>query len=357
MSRKVVVKINDQGFNARTGEILLDAALDQGIAVPHDCRAGQCGTCLVRLKRGVLLGGDTSQPGLFHACQAHILSDADITFEKLPPVGERRGVVTAIENLAPDILGVSIQTERRLRHRPGQYYRVKFRGYPARCFSPAPPFAGRSAANVAHFHIKIVRGGRVTPNLGSVIALGHKVVLEGPFGAAFFRPGDGRRLVLVASGTGFAPIWAVAAASLRTQPEVPLLLIAGARKLSSLYAVPALCRLALYPRASFIAATEDADRHAPSEIIRPGTPLDHLPPLLETDLVYAAGSPKLVDAVAKKAAEVGATFFADAFVANPPEEPTWLESLRQTLALARKGLSASPRLAGNTAHAHSDDAR
>ncbi len=357
MSRKVVIKINDQGFNARTGKILLDAALDQGIAVPHDCRAGQCGTCLVRLKRGVLLGGDTSQPGLFHACQARILSDADITFEKMPPVGERRGVVAAIENLAPDILGVCIQTERRLRHRPGQYYRVKFRGFPARCFSPAPPFAGRDAANVARFHIKIVRDGRVTPNLGGEIAVGHKVTLEGPFGAAFFRPGEGRRIVLVASGTGFAPIWAVAHASLRTQPEIPLLLIAGARKLSSLYAVPALCRLALYPRASFIAATEDADRHAPSEIIRPGTPLDHLPPLLDTDLIYAAGSPKLVDAVAKRAARVGAAVFADAFVANPQEEPTWLDSLRQTLELARKGLSSAPQLVRRATQTQGTDAR
>lgn len=357
MSRKVVVTINDQGFSARTGEILLDAALDQGIAVPHDCRSGQCGTCLVRLKRGVLLGGDTPQPGLFHACQARIISDADVTFDKLPPVSERRGVVAAIENLAPDILGVSIRAERRLRHRPGQYYRVRFRGYPARCFSPAPPFAGRDPETIARFHIKMVRGGRVTPNLGGAIAAGHKVVLEGPFGAAFFRPGEGHRVVLVASGTGFAPIWAVAHASLRTQPEVPILLIAGARKLSSLYAVPALCRLALYPRASFIATTEDADRHAPSEIIRPGTPLDHLPPLLATDLVYAAGSPKLVDAVGRHAAHVGATFFADAFVANPPDETTWLDSLRQTLARARAGLSVSPRLARRTADAQGEEAR
>jgi len=137
---------------------------------------------------------------------------------------------------------------------------------------------------------------------------------------------------LVASGTGFAPIWAIAKASLRRQPHVPLLLLAGSRRLSSLYAAPALCGLASYPAADFIATTEDAQ--LASEIIRPGTPADHLPPLFATDAVYAAGSPKLVQAVERAAARVGAAFFADPFVPSGAPRESWLAGQLGKISLA-----------------------
>jgi len=164
---------------------------------------------------------------------------------------------------------------------------------------------------------------------------------------------------LVASGTGFAPIWAIAKASLRRQPHVPLLLMAGSRRLSSLYAAPALCRLASYPAADFIATTEDAQ--LASEIIRPGTPADHLPPLFATDVVYAAGSPKLVQAVGQAAARARAAFFADAFVASSaPDEPWLLGQLakislgpvKQRLRTWISAVGASQQLAMKTRELH-----
>lgn len=338
MARKIFVTVNGVAFSAAAGEVLLDAALGQGVAIPHDCRSGQCGTCLVRVRRGVLLGGETAQRDIFHACQARVLSETELTFDKLPPAGELRGVLADITPLARGISSLCVRTERPVRYRPGQYYRVRFRGYPARCFSPTPPFSGRDDARTARFHVKTVRDGQVTPNLGTRILKGHKVTLEGPYGAAFFRPGEGRRVVLVASGTGFAPIWAVAKASLQLQPEVPLLLIAGARRLSGLYAVPALCQLAAYPRASFIATTEDAAANVPPDVVRTGSPTDHLPPLSPTDLVYAAGSPRLVETVAEAASQAGATFFADAFTANAASEETWFGHLGGKLAAASQRL-------------------
>jgi 3-phenylpropionate/trans-cinnamate dioxygenase ferredoxin reductase subunit len=332
MARKLSITANNSTFSAYPGQILLDAALDQGIDMPHDCRAGQCGTCLVRMKRGELLGGEAAQRGFFHACQARVLSNAEITYDTVPRVERVYGLLAGIERLAPDVRGLCIKTKASMRHRPGQYYRVKFRGYPARCFSPTPPFVGRDDLKTVRFHVKLVRDGKVTSRLETRIQPGHKVILEGPFGSAFFRPREGQRRVLVASGTGFAPIWAIAKASLRRQPHVPLLLLAGSRRLSSLYAAPALCRLASYPAADFIATTEDAQ--LASEIIRPGTPADHLPPLFATDAVYAAGSPKLVQAVERAAARVGAAFFADPFVPSGAPRESWLAGQLGKISLA-----------------------
>jgi NAD(P)H-flavin reductase/ferredoxin len=323
MARKLAITANASTFSAYPGEILLDAALQQGIRMPHDCRAGQCGSCVVRVKRGQLLGGETAQSGVFHACQARVFSDARVNYDQLPPVTTNAGTLVGIDRLAPDIRGLTIKLKGPARYRPGQYYRFKFRGFPERCFSPSPPFVGNDDRRTLRLHVKMVRDGEVSSRLETGIQAGHKVRIEGPFGAAFFRPGEGRRLILVASGTGFAPIWAIAKASLQRQPNVPLLLIAGSRRLSSLYMAPALCRLAVYPSADFVATVDESQ--SASEIVRCGTPAQYLPEICQSDLVYAAGSPRVVDAVCRAATSVGAAFYADPFVATSNPRGSWFD--------------------------------
>jgi 3-phenylpropionate/trans-cinnamate dioxygenase ferredoxin reductase subunit len=61
------VTINGDSFAARRGELLLDAALGNGIDLPFDCRAGHCGTCCVRLVAGEVQGGQGAEPGIIHA--------------------------------------------------------------------------------------------------------------------------------------------------------------------------------------------------------------------------------------------------------------------------------------------------
>ena len=79
------ITINGSSFQARRGELLLDAALNNGIDLPFDCRAGHCGTCCVRLVSGEVQGGQGSEPGIVHACQCRIVGDAVI--ESGPDVG------------------------------------------------------------------------------------------------------------------------------------------------------------------------------------------------------------------------------------------------------------------------------
>jgi len=322
MARKLTITANACTFSARPGDILLDAALQQGVPLPHDCRAGQCGSCRVRLRQGQLLGGETAQSGVFHACQARVFSDAQLDYDRLPAASKTSGTLVRIDRLAPDIRGLTIALKMPGRHRPGQYYRVAFRGFPPRCFSPSPPFVGGDDRRTLRLHVKMVRDGAVSSSLETRIRPGHKLTVWGPFGSAFFRAGDGRRLVLVASGTGFAPIWAIARASLLRQPDVPLLLIAGARRLSSLYMIPALCRLAVCPAADFVVTADETQWL--SEIVRRGTPDQHLPPLGPSDLVYAAGSPRVVETVCDAASRAGAEFYADPFTASGTSKSSWL---------------------------------
>jgi NAD(P)H-flavin reductase/ferredoxin len=321
MAKKLTVVANGQTFTAHPGDLLLDAALLQGVELMHDCRAGQCGSCLVRVQAGEFLGGQTAQPGLVHACQARVFSDAQIRYDKLPPPRRNLGKLVRIESLAADTLGLTIRLNEPSNHLPGQYYKFTFRGFPARCYSPTAPFAGRPNKRLLRLHVKLVRDGAVSSKLGALIRPGHAVTADGPFGSAFLRPDSARRLILAASGTGFAPVWAIAEASVRLQPNRPLLLVVGARRLNSLYMIPALRRLASLPAVTLVVTVEEAQ--TASRYVRLGTPIQHLPPLRGSDVVYAAGAPALVNAVESAAVRAGAEFYADPFIASREAERAW----------------------------------
>src|SRR5262245_10951568 len=229
MARSHQITINGHSFIARRGELLLDAALSNGIDLPYDCRSGHCGTCCVRLVSGEVRGGQGSEPGIVHACQCRIIGPAVI--EKDQPSGVRtvEGVLTSLRPLSPEVMEVGIRTNRALPHHAGQYAQVRFSGYPSRPFSITHPLHGNPNSRSVWFHVRRMRNGRVTSLLGKRIRPGHRVKLTGPFGSAHFRPNLDSRLILVATNTGFAPIWSIAVAALREDPERMVIVIAGGR--------------------------------------------------------------------------------------------------------------------------------
>ena len=84
MKKICKVTVNDEPFLANCGDLLLDWALMNGVDLPHDCRAGICGACKVRLVDGKVFGGQTRGDDMIHACQARIVSDLEIAIEAAP---------------------------------------------------------------------------------------------------------------------------------------------------------------------------------------------------------------------------------------------------------------------------------
>ena len=246
------VTVNNEPFLANCGELLLDWALLNGVELPHDCRSGICGACRVRLVDGKVFGGHAPGDDMIHACQARIVSDLEITIEDVPEPVSMSAQVTRIVPLAPDVIGVDVKLPKPFRYLPGQYCKVQFRNFPARSYSPTYPLEGSSDNRLLHFHIRRFYNGRVSPALGRQIRIGHRVKVTGPSGGAFLRPNHSGRLVLVASGTGFAPMWSVAAAAILERPQREIIFVVSARRLRSLYMHAALCRLALFPNVTII---------------------------------------------------------------------------------------------------------
>jgi 3-phenylpropionate/trans-cinnamate dioxygenase ferredoxin reductase subunit len=325
MTKLHAVRLNGETFNAPIGSVLLDAALMAGIDIPFDCRAGRCGTCLMRIARGRTIGGETHQRDFVHACQARVLSDLELQCEPRPPVGRIDGRLQNVTELGRDVVQVEIAPAEPVPLLPGQYYRFKFRGFPTRCFSPTLPLNHPPRGSTIYLNVKRVGNGRVSTKLGKSIRPGHRVTLEGPFGTAYLRRRQKGRLVLVAGGTGFAPIWSIANAALSENPYREMVVVAGSRDLPSLYMAPGLERLTRFPNVQVIPCSEAPHPAFPK--LPTGLPSDHLPALREDDNVHAAGAPKMVAKVAEAASQADASIFVDPFEADANRGRGWLASL------------------------------
>jgi NAD(P)H-flavin reductase/ferredoxin len=318
MARSHTITINGESFAGRRGELLLDAALNNGVDMPYDCRKGHCGTCCVRLISGDVKGGEGAEPGVVHACQSRISGDAVIEMGQAGGVRTVEGVLISLRSLSPDVMEVGIRTDRALPYHAGQYAQIKFNGYPSRPFSITHPLRGDPNSRSVWFHIRRMEDGRVTPLLGKRIKPGHRVTVTGPYGSAHFRPNLDSRLILVATNTGFAPIWSIAVAALRENPERKMMIIAGGRSIEAIYMGPALVRLARFPNVRVIAVCSTPQTLTAA--VRPGRPTDYLPRLRPTDVLYACGAPAMVDSIKSIAARVGAVCYADPFLPTADEK-------------------------------------
>jgi 3-phenylpropionate/trans-cinnamate dioxygenase ferredoxin reductase subunit len=336
--------INGKPITARIGETLVDAGLGGWVVVPHDCRTGQCETCRVTVESGSVDDQGTADGRTVLACQATIDGDAIITFEEVPQTVKVAGIVAEISQLSPEVIEVAVALQSPMQYRPGQYVRAKFAGFPAREYSPTCRLDGSFDANELIFHIRRLPGGLISSQLGATIRPGHRVQVHGPFGHAFLREGEGP-LVLVAGGTGWAPIWSLARAARQEQRHRDVVVIAGSRDPDNLYMRPALDWL-IDDGVREVIATTEVDAARP---ILPGRPTHYLPSLGLEDTVHVAGPSGLVDAVKRKARSAAARCYADAFLpstAAPSLVDRVMQMLRTPAGEAADAEVLSPRPRG-----------
>jgi naphthalene 1,2-dioxygenase ferredoxin reductase component len=313
MGAKCSLTLNGTQLRASIGDTIVDAALKAGIVVPHDCCGGQCDTCRVTVISGALEDCGTREHDTVLACQATLEGDAVIRFDQVPVAVSRQGVVASVSPLSPDIVEVVIQLNSPFSYLPGQYTKLAFAGFPSRDYSATIRLDGRQDDRELIFHIRRYDNGRVSAALGSGIAAGHQVKVRGPFGNAFLRSGPGR-LVLVASSTGWAPIWSIAHAVRLTQTERPMVVVASAQASHNLYMSKAVDWLRSRG-VSDIVLTHGGPTNGGN--YRTGFPTAHLPELDPLDTVYAAGAPDVVEAVKKVAEAAGARCYSDPFTIAP----------------------------------------
>ena len=246
--KRVNLTPGDLSFEVQPGQTVLESALKLGIAYPHDCTVGTCGSCRTKLLSGQVeaitpfsytLSRDELEAGYILACQA--LPRSDLTLEVDINAGAkeapttRRAVLAALDDLTHDIKRAVWSVESPLTWRAGQYVNLRWEGGDLhRSYSLATAPRAGGLLEFATF-IRHVPGGAFTDQLFKGDPSQLRFQLEGPLGAFWLREGTGP-ILCIAGGSGLAPILSLLqdAASRRVRRDCIILF--GGRAVRDIYA-------------------------------------------------------------------------------------------------------------------------
>jgi NAD(P)H-flavin reductase/ferredoxin len=324
--------INGRAIDVGPNETLLQAALRQGVPFPFSCRVGGCATCRCRLVSGrvreltetaYLLDEADIRDGAILACQSVPQTDVEIEVDLTTarPARSVAGRVAAQRRLTHDITALDVQLDQGLPYRAGQYAEVSLATLPGvvRNYSFATP--ARADSRVTFF-VRHMPHGLFSSQIDANDLVGQPVLVDGPHGDFWLRP-SAAPLLLVAGGSGLAPILALLQDAVEACVERPATLLFGARTQRDLFALEEIAQIAGRWRDEFrfvpvlSAAAEDADW-----IGERGRVTDHLPRFVDREThAYLCGSPGMIDDSVERLRELGVAtqhIHADRFVTRPP---------------------------------------
>ena len=222
MSYQITVQPSGRQFTAETDETLLDAALRQGLTLPYGCKDGACGSCKGKVLSGTVDHGkaqdhalkpEEKAAGLALYCCAHAESDLVIECKQLGsvndiPVKTLPSRIEKLEKLAPDVIEMHLRlpANERLQFWAGQYIDILLKDGKKRSFSLAN--APHDDA-VLQLHIRHIHSGQFTEQVFSTMKVRDILRFNGPHGTFYLHEDSTKPMILVAGGTGFAPIKAI----------------------------------------------------------------------------------------------------------------------------------------------------
>ena len=332
MGDKFLIELAPNGgrFECGPEERILDAALAAGYWLPHSCRAGNCNSCHLSLLAGEVRHDATpadGQPvgeGECRTCQAYALCNLTLDAPKVPAEPGQRVVtsgakVVDVQRPSHDVVTIKLQlpASAGFAFKAGQYASVLMKDGAKRSYSMAN---APNDEGVIEWHVRRVEGGRFSTHAYDKLKVGAMLRVEGPYGDFVLQPGDAP-VVLLASGTGYAPIASLLKTHGLELARRKAVLYWGGRNRADLYAVDSVESWeAEYPGISLIPVLSEADPewNGRTGFVHSAVLADL--PNLSSHEVYACGNPLMIDAArASFSAEASLPperFFADAFVVN-----------------------------------------
>jgi CDP-4-dehydro-6-deoxyglucose reductase len=247
MPLQVTIKPSNHAFTVSGDETILDGALREGFNIAYACRNGACGSCKGKLLEGKVDYGsynpgtllDTEkQDGYALFCQAKPLTDVVIECREVSalkdfPVRTLPCRVQKLERLAPDVTMIHLRlpASERLQFLAGQYVDILTKGGLRRSLS---------IANAPHddavllLHLRNY-GGPFSQYVFNTLKEKDILRFEGPLGTFFLREDSDKPMILLASGTGFAPIKAIIEHAIHKKIQRPMTLYWGCRVRADLY--------------------------------------------------------------------------------------------------------------------------
>ncbi len=251
MSHRVRLEPAGEAFDTGDGESVLDAALRHGLNLPHSCRGGSCMSCRARLLAGSVdypkgppaaLSEEDREAGFALLCQARALSDLTVEARPVEIPGDIRirrlpCRVVSIERPAHDVvsLGLKLPGFEPFEFLPGQYVDILLSRGRRRSFSMANP---PHESGTLELHVRRVPGGDFTARVFERLKERELLRIEGPLGQFYLREDSPRPMLMIAGGTGFAPIKSMLRHWFEASPHAdgrPIHLYWGVRAARDLY--------------------------------------------------------------------------------------------------------------------------
>jgi len=247
MSYLVTIQPDGLQFSCHKNQTVLDAALEQGIAISYGCKNGQCGSCQGKLLSGKIeyadgmpdgLDQEDAEKGAVLFCKALAKNDLYIEIKvgrnaenveiKTLPVR-----VSSLENLTGDVIKITLQlpVAEEFNFSAGQWVYFLLKDGQKRAFSIANHFTRN---NQLEIHVRHAIGGVFTDFVFDQLKQGSLLRIEGPHGTFTFQE-DKKPILLIAGGTGFAPIKGIMEHIIDLDFQQPIHLFWGSRAKKDLY--------------------------------------------------------------------------------------------------------------------------
>ena len=339
MAFQIVVQPSGRSFTVEGDETLLSAGIRQGLNMPYGCKDGACGSCKCKKISGEVqlgtyqtkvLSDEERAQGLVLACCATALSDVvleskQVTSADAFPMKKMPVRIASMEKVSSDVMRIFLQLPATevMQYHAGQYVEFLLRDGSRRAYSMAnAPHTLAADAPKVELHIRHMPGGKFTDHVFGAMKEKDIQRVEGPQGSFYLREDNDAPIVLLASGTGFAPIKALMEHMQHKGITRPTRLYWGGRRPADLYMNDwVLAQLPLMPHLQYIPVVSNA---LPEDAWAGRTGFVHAAVLQDTPSltayqVYACGAPIVVDSAKRDYLASGLVednFFADSFTSE-----------------------------------------
>ncbi|MEQ1758506.1 MAG: FAD-binding oxidoreductase [Vicinamibacterales bacterium] len=329
------VEYDGAACELRDGETVLDGLLRHGIAVPHACKAGSCGSCMMRaINAGPPFAAADSAPAALPAEPTALAVAVTAAQAGLKPAWRAQGYflaclckpegslvaapvgadvraaasIVALERLTDSVLRVRLAAAAPLDYRSGQFITVLRGDGLARSYS----IASLPTDDSLELHVRVLPAGRMSQWLAATAKVGTPIEIQGPSGDCFYTAGrEDQPLLLAGTGTGLAPLFGIARDALRQGHRAPVYLFHGALTAAGLYLQGPLAQLAAaHSNFHYMPTTLDADGPMDQAVLKRLGPLKGW-------RAFVCGDPAIVQAFKRKIFLAGAALndiHADAFL-------------------------------------------
>ncbi|PZP32750.1 MAG: CDP-6-deoxy-delta-3,4-glucoseen reductase [Shewanella oneidensis] len=293
------IQIQPSNIEFKSDENLLEDALSQSIHLEHSCKTGDCGMCSAEIISGLVQNklGEIIEQGHVLTCQSKAMSNMVIKANYYPELAHIKlqtfpCKVAKFTYVTDDIVSLTFRLPptAKIDYLAGQYVDLSFQGI-KRSYSIANACKG---TNEIELHIRKVPDGLMSNLIFGRVRDNQLMRMEGPKGTFFVRTNN-KPLVLLATGTGIAPIKAIVEDLVHSQDPRPIHIYWGMQYKTELYCSEIIKLANDYNHITFRAVlSRENDGQAFSGYVQDAVCQDF--ESLENIEVYACGSLKMIEA-------------------------------------------------------------